>query len=187
MSRTLSRGVGDHRQLDLFAVLGAAAISETPPGGSCRVGHSDGPSSAAAHLQVRTAPAVVSPGAAPSRNPSARSRTTPPAAGAVLPVWKSDRAIRTLTAKDMPAYPLEAVAAVTRTIKEAPTERVLLTYKEIYAFFGVSRATVARRLKDGKVPGIRFRQGRVLEDGPVRRLDRTQLLYLLLSVRSGRA
>lgn len=96
------------------------------------------------------------------------------------------REFRVVALNEMPRYPPELVTAVMKSIKEAPTERVLLTYKEIDAFFGVSRATVARRLKDGKIPGIRLKHGRVLEDGPVRRLDRTQLLYLLLAVRSGR-
>lgn len=98
-----------------------------------------------------------------------------------------ERPIRALTVKDMPVYAPELMAAATRSIKEARTDRVMLTYKEIDAFFGISRATVARRLKDGLVPGIRMLHGRVLEDGPVRRLDRTQLLYLLLAVRSGRS
>lgn len=94
---------------------------------------------------------------------------------------------RVVAVEDLPSYPPDLVAAAKRSIKEIATDRVLLTYKEIDAFFGISRATVARRLKDGLVPGIRIRHGRVLEDGPVRRLDRTQVLYLLLAVRAGRS
>lgn len=94
--------------------------------------------------------------------------------------------VRMLTVEDMPSYPPDLIAAAKRSIKEISTDRVLLTYKEIDAFFGISRATVARRLKDGLVPGIRIRHGRVLEDGPVRRLDRTQVLFLLLAVRARR-
>lgn len=95
-----------------------------------------------------------------------------------------DPPARVLGIDDMPVYPPDLVVAAKRSIKEISTDRVLLTYKEINAFFGISRATVARRLKDGLVPGIRIRHGRVLEDGPVRRLDRTQVLYLLLAVRA---
>jgi len=97
-----------------------------------------------------------------------------------------EQSARMLTVEDMPSYPPDLVAAAKRSIEEAATERVLLTYKEIDAFFGISRATVARRLKDGLVPGIRIWHGRVLEDGPVRRLDQTQVLYLLLAVRARR-
>ncbi|HPI50338.1 MAG TPA: hypothetical protein PLH23_18845 [Hyphomonadaceae bacterium] len=93
---------------------------------------------------------------------------------------------RMFTVEDMPSYPPDLIVAAKRSMKEISTDRVLLTYKEIDGFFGISRATVARRLKDGLVPGIRIRHGRVLEDGPVRRLDRTQVLYLLLAVRARR-
>lgn len=97
------------------------------------------------------------------------------------------RNARVLTVEDMPAYPPDLVAAAKRSIKEVSSPRVLLTYKEIDGYFGISRATVARRLKDGLVPGIRILHGRVLEDGPVRRLDREQVLYLLLAVRGRRS
>ncbi len=92
-----------------------------------------------------------------------------------------------LTVEDMPTYQTELIIAAKRSIKEISTDRVLLAHKEIDSIFGISRATVARRLKDGLVPGIRIRHGRVLEDGPVRRLDRTQVLYLLLAVRARRS
>jgi hypothetical protein len=48
----------------------------------------------------------------------------------------------------------------------------------------VSRATVARKVQQGLVPGIRFRGASVLPDGPVRRFDRNQLRWLLLALRS---
>ncbi len=88
-----------------------------------------------------------------------------------------------LTIEDMPDYPAHLVASVEQSIRDAPTDRVLLTYRDIQDFFGVSRATVARRMKEGLVPGIRLLHGRVLDDGPVRRLDRTQVKWLLLAVR----
>lgn len=97
-----------------------------------------------------------------------------------------EQQVQTLTLEDMPSYPVDLIASAKRAIKEINSDRVLLTYKEIAAFFGISRATVARRLKDGLVPGIRFQYGRMLEDGSVRRLDRTQVLYLLLAVRANR-
>lgn len=95
--------------------------------------------------------------------------------------------VRVLTVQDMPTYPPDLIAAAKRSIKDVSSPRVFLTYKEIDGYFGISRATVARRLKDGLVPGIRILHGRVLEDGPVRRLDREQLLYLLLAVRANRS
>ncbi|MEQ1619507.1 MAG: hypothetical protein ABL883_14325 [Terricaulis sp.] len=88
-----------------------------------------------------------------------------------------------LTIDDMPDYPAHLVASVEQSIRDAATDRVLLTYRDIQDFFGVSRATVARRMKEGLIPGIRLLHGRVLDDGPVRRLDRTQVKWLLLAVR----
>ena len=95
-------------------------------------------------------------------------------------------ALRVITIDDMPDYPSELCAAVDRTLEELREERVLLmTYRAIKACFGISRATVARRVKEGLVPGVRMAHGRVLDDGPVRRFDRTQLRWLLLAVRYG--
>jgi hypothetical protein len=74
---------------------------------------------------------------------------------------------------------------VDRSIAALPTEKLWFTYQDIRRCFGVSRATAARRLKDGVVPGVRFQQGRMIEDGAVRRLDREQLRWLLLAVQSG--
>lgn len=131
----------------------------------------------------------------PTAHSDMRGGAAPPTATTVSGSTRSDAArtrhrqqpTRVVAVEDLPSYPPELIAAARRSIKEIATDRVLLTYKEIDAFFGISRATVARRLKDGLVPGIRIRHGRVLEDGPVRRLDRTQVLYLLLAVRAGRS
>jgi hypothetical protein len=64
-----------------------------------------------------------------------------------------------------------------------PAEKLWFTYSDIKRSFGISRATIARRMKDELVPGIRILNGRVLDDGAVRRFDRTQLRWLLISVK----
>lgn len=93
---------------------------------------------------------------------------------------------RTVTVEDMPDYPVELHKAVDRMLADLRTDRVLLTYRAIKECFGISRATVARRVKEGLVPGVRMAKGRVLDDGPVRRFDRMQLRWLLLAVRFAR-
>jgi hypothetical protein len=70
---------------------------------------------------------------------------------------------------------LRAGDAVENAIAGLPTELIWLTYRDVEKRFGVSRSTTARRLKQGLVPGIRFQHDRMLDDGPVRRLDRHQL------------
>lgn len=177
-----SGGVQSHRQLDLFQVVGA--IGGLEPSVMHRAGK-------AAETQLAVRPASPTAADAAKRGRAGRSEAiNGPTQGDrgphADPVRRAAH-IRTLAVKDMPVYAPEQVAAATRSIKEARTDRVMLTYKEIDAFFGISRATVARRLKEGLVPGIRMQHGRVLEDGPVRRLDRTQLLYLLLAVRGCRS
>lgn len=92
---------------------------------------------------------------------------------------------RLITRQEMPAYPEEEVDAVERAIAEIRTDRVLLGYKDIKDFFGVSKATANRRMKDGLVPGVRILNGNVIRDGGVRRLDREQVKWLLLSLRRG--
>ena len=91
-------------------------------------------------------------------------------------------AIRIVEARDLPNYPPELIAQVDRTMGALPAEKLWFTYNEIKRSFGISRATIARRMKDGLVPGIRIFAGRVLDDGAVRRFDRTQLRWLLLSI-----
>ena len=98
---------------------------------------------------------------------------------------KSD--IRVTMIADMPAYSDFDREAVERSLLALPPTKVWFTYAAVRESFGISRATVARRVKEGLVPGIRFRGTNVLEDGAVRRFDRAQLLWLLLAVRSGRA
>lgn len=93
--------------------------------------------------------------------------------------------VRVITIDDLPNYSIEIVKQVDRSIAALPAEKLWFTYQDIRRCFGVSRATVARRLKDGVVPGVRFQQNRMIEDGAVRRLDREQLKWLLLAVQSG--
>ncbi len=91
---------------------------------------------------------------------------------------------RMIRAADMPPYPKEEVAAVEQAIAGIRTDRQLLGYKDLKAYFGVSKATANRRMKDGLVPGVRILEGRVLRDGGVRRLSREQVRWLLLAVRN---
>lgn len=91
---------------------------------------------------------------------------------------------RLITKRDVPAYPEEEVE---RAIAEIRTDRVLLGYKDIKDFIGVCKATANRRMKDGLVPGVRLLNGNVIRDGGVRRLDREQVKWLLLSLRRGQS
>jgi hypothetical protein len=79
---------------------------------------------------------------------------------------------RTITLADMPDYPPTLVEAVDRILADIGAGRMLFTYRAIEQSFGISRATVSRRVKDGLVPGVRIANGRVMEEGPVRRFDR---------------
>jgi hypothetical protein len=92
----------------------------------------------------------------------------------------------TVSVEDMPPYPLEAVRAIEQAVDAIPTDRVFLTYKEIWRYFGISRATIVRRMRDGFCPGIRIVNGRVLDEGRIRRFDRRQVCWLLLAVRFGK-
>ena len=87
----------------------------------------------------------------------------------------------------MPAYPPALVAAVEQSLLDLPAARVWLTYRDIQDHFGVSRATVARRVKDGLVPRVRLQEGRVLDEGSVRRFDRGQVRWILLAVQGRRS
>lgn len=91
---------------------------------------------------------------------------------------------RIVAVTDMPDYPAVDQDLVDRSIAALPPNRMWFTYSAIRESFGVSRATVARKVKAGLVPGIRFHGASVIEDGPVRRFDRGQLRWLLLAVRS---
>lgn len=96
-----------------------------------------------------------------------------------------DSSVRVVGQADLPSYPTETVRQIESVFSQLPAEKLWFTYQDIQRFFGVSRATIARRLKEGLVPGVRFQDGRMLEDGAVRRLDREQLRWLLLAVKGG--
>jgi hypothetical protein len=94
------------------------------------------------------------------------------------------RETRSVSVADLPDYPPLDQELVDRSIAALPPNRIWFTYRAIKECFGVSRATVARKVQQGLVPGIRFRGASVLPDGPVRRFDRNQLRWLLLALRS---
>lgn len=87
---------------------------------------------------------------------------------------------------ELPRYAASDIEMVDQIIGAWPATKALFTYGEIHKSFGLSRATVARKVKCGLVPGIAFAGERVLADGPVRRFTREQLKYLLLAVRTRR-
>lgn len=97
-------------------------------------------------------------------------------------VARRDRT-RVVTIDDLPDYPAEAVNAARNSLAQLPAGQLWFTYKDLKFYFGVSRATVARRLREGLVPGVRMIGASVVEDAAVRRFDREQLLWLLLAVR----
>ena len=94
-----------------------------------------------------------------------------------------ERLSRVLCVDDMPAYSDEAHESVAPALEALPQAQLWFTYKDIQFFFGVSRATVARRLREGLVPGVRMAGSSVVEDAAVRRFDRGQLKWLLLALR----
>lgn len=124
----------------------------------------------AAPVEVK-APAHVKPAAAKPALNSAGARVI------------DERPSHVLCVDDMPAYSHEAHASVAAALEALPQSQLWFTYKDIQLFFGVSRATVARRLREGLVPGVRMAGSSVMEDAAVRRFDRGQLKWLLLALR----
>lgn len=94
-----------------------------------------------------------------------------------------ERPSHVLCVDDMPAYSDEAHESVAAALEALPQAQLWFTYKDIQFFFGVSRATVARRLRERLVPGVRMAGASVVEDAAVRRFDRVQLKWLLLALR----
>jgi hypothetical protein len=90
---------------------------------------------------------------------------------------------RLITEQDLPSYPEPEIAAVERLVASIKSERALLGYKDVWAHFGVSKATANRRMKEGLVPGLRIANGVVMRDGGVRRFTREQVKWLVLAVR----
>lgn len=91
-----------------------------------------------------------------------------------------------LTEADMPRYDDAAIALVDAALAALPPQRLWFTYRDVEESFGISRATIVRRLREELVPGVRIEHGRLLADGSVRRLDRNQVRWLLLAVRRTR-
>lgn len=121
----------------------------------------------------------------PSQHEVARERIASKGSNALTHMRQPVAPVRVITTEDLPDYSTEVIKQVDRSIAALPPEKLWFTYQDIRRCFGVSRATVARRLKDGVVPGVRFQQGRMIEGGAVRRLDREQLRWLLLAVQGG--
>jgi hypothetical protein len=121
----------------------------------------------------------------PSQHEVAREQVASKRSKASTNVRQPVAPVRVATIECLPDYSREVIDQVDRSIAGLPSEKIWFTYHDIRRCFGVSRATVARRMKDGVVPGVRFQQGRMIEDGAVRRLDREQLRWLLLAVQSG--
>jgi hypothetical protein len=96
-------------------------------------------------------------------------------------------AFRVIALEDLPQYSKLDHDMVDRSLEILPADKVWFTYSAVQQSFGISRATIARRMKEGLIPGIRFRGSNVLEDGAVRRFNRLQLRWLLLATRSSRA
>lgn len=94
-----------------------------------------------------------------------------------------ERPSHVLCVDEMPAYSDEAHESVAAALEALPQAQLWFTYKDIQGLFGVSRATVARRLREGLVPGVRMAGSSVMEDAAVRRFDRGQLKWLLLALR----
>jgi len=87
---------------------------------------------------------------------------------------------------DMPLYSEDAIESALESMKQLPATQLWFTYKDIQYYFGVSRATVMRRLQKRLVPGVRMIGASVLEDSAIRRFDRVQMRWLLLSLRCAR-
>lgn len=140
------------------------------------------PKTVATTCSTKSPPTVVSPtDAAPAKASPRRQRAAPQRVRvgpkACQPVS------RVLTLDDMPEYPVEAIERATQALQQLPSSQLWFTYKDVQFYFGVSRATVARRLQEGLVPGVTMVGASVVEDAPLRRFDREQLRWLLLAIR----
>lgn len=140
------------------------------------------PETVATACSMKSPPRVVSPAdALPAKAGPRRKRASPERVRAGPKTFQP--VSRVLTLDDMPKYPVEAIERATQALHQLPSSQLWFTYKDIQFFFGVSRATVARRLREGLVPGVRMAGSSVMEDAAVRRFDRGQLKWLLLALR----
>jgi hypothetical protein len=129
------------------------------------------PASPVADVAVAAA-AVVSAPAKPKQRDLQRPRATAQSA-------QTQR----IEVDQIPNYDPHDVREVDAALTGVPATKVWFTYRDIKSMFGVSRATVARKVQARLVPGIRFEGRRVVEDGPVRRFSRDQVRFVLLAVR----
>lgn len=173
-------------QFDLFAVVAPSEKGRETPDQSSATAAKQIDTSLSAAIQF-----VVGPCVERGRPPKpvllpleATGKAQPPVRRATL--VREATSLRSTTVADMPEYSELDQELVDRSIAGLPSNRMWFTYSAIRESFGISRATVARKVKLGLVPGIRFHGASVIEDGPVRRFDRGQLRWLLLSVRSRR-
>ena len=165
-------------QLDLFDIgerAGASSQGHAPDGPVERILKQSSLSLVVVDANVARAHDGVLP------EPASREAPGPPSTNP-----RSDSDIRTILVDDMPSYSNLDHEMVQMSLETLPADRIWFTYSAVQQCFGVSRATIARRMKEGLIPGIRFRGANVLEDGPVRRFNRTQLHWLLLAVRTSK-
>lgn len=140
------------------------------------------PETVATACSTKSPPPVASPTDAGPAKASARRKRTAPQRVRVGP--KACQPVsRVLTLDDMPKYPVEAIERAMQALQQLPSSQLWFTYKDVRFYFGVSRATVARRLQEGLVPGVTMAGASVIEDAPLRRFDREQLRWLLLAIR----
>lgn len=140
------------------------------------------PETAGTARSTKSPPPVASPTDAAPAKASARRKRMAPQRVHVGP--KACQPVsRVLTLDDMPKYPVEAIERATQALQQLPSSQLWFTYKDVRFYFGVSRATVARRLQEGLVPGVTMAGASVIEDAPLRRFDREQLRWLLLAIR----
>lgn len=133
-------------------------------------------------FDMEVAEAIAAPVEVEPATPAKPVAAKPASSRAGAPMI-DERPSHVLCVGDMPAYSDEAHESVAAALEALPRAQLWFTYKDIQFFFGVSRATVARRLREGLVPGVRMAGSSVVEDAAVRRFDRSQLKWLLLALR----
>lgn len=134
-------------------------------------------------FDVVDAEAIAAPVEVKAAPPTVRPIAAKPALSSNCARMIDERPSRVLCVDDMPPYSDEAHESVVAALEALPQAQLWFTYKDIQTLFGVSRATVARRLREGLVPGVRMAGSSVMEDAAVRRFDRGQLKWLLLALR----
>lgn len=164
MTRRSRTALASPGQPDLFSYVAGGALAAS--NGSIEI--------------EKSRPSIAVENRAPMQAAKPQATTTT----AQVPRRHASAPTRVVSLVDLPEYPQLDQDLVDQTIAALPAGKMWFTYQAIRECFGVSRATVARRVKKGLVPGIRFSGNSVVEDGSVRRFDRTQLRWLLLSVRS---